>query len=205
MSKRDIAKSSAAKDAKDQVAHDDASTSAPPKKKAAGLLTRKWIRNGTTKEPPVQEVITANGTEPPVGKDLVAIALPGRKQLSQPIQTAGAVTIRSDEAPKQVETGAPDQCKADVVTLKSTHIKYGASKNYTVLVGRVQEWRKTLRLRYAAVEQDDAHGGSVELEAGVELPPLRDGQHVRVRGAMIPAEDRVSSARFRVDAIEVLD
>jgi len=72
-------------------------------------------------------------------------------------------------------------------------------------VGRVQEWRKTLRLRYAAIEQEDAHGGSVLLEGKADIQQLRDGQHVRVRGTLIPAEGRTDSARFRVDAIEILD
>jgi hypothetical protein len=39
----------------------------------------------------------------------------------------------------------------------------------------------------------------------VEMPPLRDGQHVRVRGVMIPAEDRAGGAHFRVNAIDILD
>jgi hypothetical protein len=73
------------------------------------------------------------------------------------------------------------------------------------LTGQVQEWRKTWRLRYAEVDQVDPHGGCVLLEGSPELAKLRDGQRVRVRGTLIPAEDRAGNARYRVESIEILD
>jgi hypothetical protein len=45
----------------------------------------------------------------------------------------------------------------------------------------------------------------VILDGGAELSQLRDGQRVRVSGVLIPPESRTSSARYRVQAIEMLD
>jgi hypothetical protein len=118
----------------------------------------------------------------------------------------GAPTLISAEETKSVPPPpAPGDAKSGTVVLKSTYIKYGAADGHKTLVGRVSEWRQTLRLRYAAVEQADIHGGAVTLEGAAELRQLRDGQHVRVRGTLIPASNRNDSARFRVDSVEVID
>jgi hypothetical protein len=72
------------------------------------------------------------------------------------------------------------------------------------LSGEVQEFRRTWRLRYAAIDAEDAHGGSVIL-TGEGLSRLRDGQSVRVVGALAPAEDRSSPPRFQVQFLEVIN
>jgi hypothetical protein len=72
------------------------------------------------------------------------------------------------------------------------------------VMGQVQEFRKTWRLRYAPPDQDDPYGGSVVLE-GAGLDRLRDGQQVRVRGTLIPSADRSSPARYRVETLEIVE
>lgn len=77
--------------------------------------------------------------------------------------------------------------------------------DFKAVTGRVQMWRGAVRLRYAGVDQEDPYGGFVVLEGGAELTKMRDGQRVRVRGILIPPEDRNSEAHYRVEAIEQLD
>jgi len=72
-----------------------------------------------------------------------------------------------------------------------------------VLVGQVQEWRKTLRLRYAGVDSVDPYGGCVTLSG--KLQDIRDGQRVRVTGQLLPPDDRNPQARFVVERAEILE
>jgi len=90
-----------------------------------------------------------------------------------------------------------------LIELSSKTISLGAGDNYRSLTGEVQQFRRGWRLRYAAVDADDTHGGSVSL-VGHGLERLRDGAHVRVTGTMLPAEDRLSSPRFQVQNLEML-
>ena len=68
------------------------------------------------------------------------------------------------------------------------HITYGPTEQFRTVTGLVQQFRKTWRLRYAAVDQEDRYGGVVILEGGAELSRLRDGKHVRVTGQLIPVD-----------------
>lgn len=79
--------------------------------------------------------------------------------------------------------------------------RYDRSADYSTLTGQVQQWRHTWRLRYAPVDADDPHGGSVELVGGAELSRLRDGQFVQVRGNLLPAEGRQTQVRYRVQTV----
>ena len=76
---------------------------------------------------------------------------------------------------------------------------------FPTIVGHVHQYRKTWRLRYAAVDQEDRYGGVVILEGSADLSKLRDGQHVRVRGVLQEPDSRLGSAHYRVQSIEVLD
>jgi hypothetical protein len=94
-------------------------------------------------------------------------------------------------------------------TVQTVAVAVPENKKKTVAIqsvtGKVHQYRNTWRLRYAPIDQEDPYGGSVVLDGGAELSKLRDGQHVRVRGELIPPPDRASSAHYRVLAIEVLD
>ena len=92
-----------------------------------------------------------------------------------------------------------------ILPLQSTHILYGQVDNYQELTGQLQQWRKTWRLRYAAVGAEETYGGSVMLEGIADTSKLRDGQHLRVRGRLIPPENRQDSPRYVVQSIDVLD
>ncbi len=91
-----------------------------------------------------------------------------------------------------------------LVTGNTIAIRFGASPNYQTVVGQVYQFRRTWRLRYAAVESEDKYGGSVIL-VGDDLDNLQDGQMVRVDGTILPTEDRSSSPRYHVNRIEVID
>lgn len=83
-------------------------------------------------------------------------------------------------------------------------VRFGAADDYRTLVGQVAQFRRTWRLRYAALESDDRHGGSVIL-VGDQLDALRDGQVVRVVGSIVPSDDRSAGARFQVQRIEIIE
>src|SRR2546430_150082 len=72
----------------------------------------------------------------------------------------------------------------------------GPADTTQLLTGSVESWRKTWRLRYAAVDVEDANGGRVTLIGGAELDRLHEGQQVRVRGTLVPAADRASAPAF---------
>lgn len=90
------------------------------------------------------------------------------------------------------------------VVLKNVAFKYGRGANFESVTGQVQIFRKTVRLRYASIEQEDAYGGVVILE-GSEIGNLRDGQHVRVQGTFVAPADRNGNAKYRVHTVEMLD
>jgi hypothetical protein len=90
-------------------------------------------------------------------------------------------------------------------TINDRQIAFGRDESFTTITGQVQEFRKTLRLRYAAVDRADIYGGVVTLEGDVDLSQLRDGKQVRVRGVLIPPAEPNENARYRVTAVEYLD
>jgi hypothetical protein len=83
-------------------------------------------------------------------------------------------------------------------------VRFGQANNYQIVVGQVYQFRRTWKLRYTAVESDDKYGGSFTL-VGDHLDNLKDGQLVRVEGAVQPSDDRTSGARYQVSRIEVLE
>jgi CHASE1-domain containing sensor protein len=71
------------------------------------------------------------------------------------------------------------------------------------ITGEAQQFRRTWRLRYAPLDSEDSHGGSVML-LGEGLNRIREGQQIRVVGTMQPAEERGDAPRFHVQFLEVL-
>jgi hypothetical protein len=90
------------------------------------------------------------------------------------------------------------------IPIKNANVPVGALDQYKSIVGQVQQFRKTWRLRYAPFDQDDPYGGSVMLE-GADLDRLRDGQRIRIQGEIIPPTDRTRPARYRVRTMEILE
>jgi hypothetical protein len=90
-----------------------------------------------------------------------------------------------------------------VIELTNANVKLGAADDYKALTGHVTSFRKSWRLRYAAVESEDVHGGSVVL-SGEGLDRLKDGQLIRVQGTILAPTDRNQPATFQVQRIEIL-
>jgi hypothetical protein len=107
--------------------------------------------------------------------------------------------------PAHAADAAPAAIPGKTLASKGEPITFGHEANFTAIAGQVQEFRKTLRLRYAAIDQNDIYGGVVTLEGSVDLSQLRDGRQVRVRGVLIPPTERNENARYRVTAVELLD
>lgn len=107
--------------------------------------------------------------------------------------------------PAPIKISEPAKTVGKPAEPKQAPITSGQSDNFKVVTGQVSLYRKTWRLRYAGIDQDDAYGGVLVLEGGAELSKLRDGQTVRVRGTLIPPADRNGTASYRVTAIELLD
>ncbi len=92
-----------------------------------------------------------------------------------------------------------------IIPAKAQVVPANSNEEYRTLVGRVQQFRKQWHLRYAPVEQVDPHGGSVLLEGDGDFSILRDGMTVRVRGILIPAANRSSETRYRVQSFEIVE
>jgi hypothetical protein len=131
-------------------------------------------------------------------------ALPPRKialTAEEKIESTGVALV--PEIAKKIELcdEPPAIPAVKPVPAEETNATVGGFKS---VVGQVQEFRKTWRLRYAPPDQEDPYGGSVVLE-GAGLDRLRDGQQVRVHGALIPPTDRNSPARYRVQTMEIVE
>ena len=78
------------------------------------------------------------------------------------------------------------------------------ANNYQVVVGQVYQFRRAWTLRYTAVESDDKYGGSFRL-VGDNLDNLKNGQMVRVEGAILPSDGRAIGAIYKVSRVEVIE
>src|SRR5262249_14324980 len=143
------------------------------------------IRTGS--EPVMQASIMPVGS---VGSGIETI--PGTPQSSSNQVRQIPVTV----APQQEVVIAPESvgAKERTIAINSVDVHYGQADNYKTITGQVETYRKTLRLRFTSIDQEDPFGGVVVLDGGAELAQLRDGQHIRVVGTMIPAESRTASA-----------
>jgi hypothetical protein len=121
-----------------------------------------------------------------------------------PMQPAPAVLQDSPphESLPVSEVAATDVPASPTPTVRTTHGR--ALESHRTLTGEVHQFRRGWRLRYAPIDAEDPYGGSVMLE-GVGLDRLRDGQRIRVVGTLIPAEDRLSTTRFQVTTLEIVE
>ena len=149
------------------------------------------IIDGRQDQPPPQSPLTLTAPSAP------AAAAPAGKVM----QTSTSSADPTDALTAAMELAARSPADPPVTPQGA----YGHTDGYRSLTGQVQQWRNTWRLRYAAVEADDPHGGSVVLTGSAELEKLRDGQRVRVRGTLLPADDRQGSARYQVKTLDVLE
>jgi hypothetical protein len=150
--------------------------------------------------------------EPPLAQEPAKLPIRSAVNVTDepPIDVSSARVAREPQADVPAET---PRTVEPVAPTRSEPVG-SASEDFKVLTGRVTLYRNTYRLRYANVDQVDAHGGVVVLVSD-GLAVLRDQAYVRVRGELIPLarfrgdaiapSDRNSPARFRVDALEILD
>lgn len=84
---------------------------------------------------------------------------------------------------------------------------YAHAADYTWLVGELYQLKSqnVWLLRYAPMDQNDAHGGSVTLVGVGWAGALREGQLVRVEGGLINPDSRRLNPAFRVRAIKPAD
>jgi hypothetical protein len=148
----------------------------------------------TTRVEPVPTVVpsTKQTVEP-----IVAIPHPPMKPAAEPV-----VVVSESDVP-MTRSAASD--KEKTVALKSMDIHYGQADTFKSITGQVQLYRKTWRLRYADVGQEDSYGGVVVLEGSADLSKLRDGCHIRVTGVLVPPATRTGLAMYRVQSLEILD
>jgi hypothetical protein len=132
------------------------------------------------------------------------IELNEKPMVERPAVERPAVERPAVERPT-LEKSAPVAKEKPVETSSGGGIVFGRSENFDTITGQVQIFRKVHRLRYAPVEQEDIFGGVVILEGADDFNVLKDGQTVRIRGALIPPSDRSSPARYRVQSIMVLE
>jgi hypothetical protein len=60
-------------------------------------------------------------------------------------------------------------------------------------------------LRYAKVDEDDLHGGSVTLNGDGNLRNLKDGQFLKVVGHFNNPDDKGTASTYHVDSFEVFE
>jgi len=82
------------------------------------------------------------------------------------------------------------------------HSNYGHAPDYAWISGEVQKWRHEWRLRYAAVDEVDPHGGSVTLAGEQHLDKLKEGEHYKLRGRLVPSDSKNAGPVFYIDRVQ---
>jgi hypothetical protein len=126
-----------------------------------------------------------------------------------PVQQAAAWQQAADPQATAQQTAAVSSNTAPAparsFTDSASHFAHAA--DYTWLAGQIEKTRlgHGWRLRYATVDEDDPHGGSVSLSDEVHLPGLQDGQYIRARGYLVDPEARGTAPAYHVESVEVLE
>ncbi|GEM_PF-6511248 len=182
----------------------------PNKSPSATPRSLPWIekspsvpQNAPRNPTPIQKAPASTGPQdlppPPTFPDLLPAPTP--KAALRPLKYKRPIVVREGQGatlPARMAGGDP------FAGFESNANSSDAGENHRTLTGEVQQFRRGWRLRYAAVDVVDAHGGSVSL-TGAGLEQLKDGARIRVTGTLIPADDRLSSARFQVQTVEMLE
>jgi hypothetical protein len=79
--------------------------------------------------------------------------------------------------------------------------RYGHAPDYTWVRGEVRHTRKGWHLRYASLDEIDAHGGSVTLADDPRLCDLKEGDIVQVKGRLQNPSSRTGSPLYDVSDI----
>ena len=119
----------------------------------------------------------------------------------QPAQQAG-----SEEIKTCAWRGEPAPVRKSYVDITSQP-SFSHAPDYSWVSGELQHWQatKSWRLRYSSVDEADPYGGSVTLVGGErQLELLKDGQSVRVQGALLHQDAAGSAPPYQVESIQPL-
>jgi hypothetical protein len=128
-------------------------------------------------------------------------------QAQAPVQAPAAVPVdpmqQAQASPAADKVGFPRG--APVVSRKgyadiTAHPSFGHAPDYTWISGEVMCWRKEWRLRYATVDEIDPYGGSLRLSGEHEFTKLKDGEHYKIEGHLIPDDGR--GPGFQIESVE---
>jgi hypothetical protein len=97
--------------------------------------------------------------------------------------------------------GEPNPARKSFTDI-TAHSSFGHAPNYTWISGEATKFRNEWRLRYASVDEIDAHGGSLVLTGDSELDKLKDGEHYKVVGHVEPHATHAGGEAFYVEAVE---
>jgi hypothetical protein len=84
----------------------------------------------------------------------------------------------------------------------TAHSSFGHAPDYTWISGEATTYRSEWRLRYASVDEIDAHGGSLVLTGEEQLDKLKDSEHYKLVGHVEPHSARSGGEAFYVEAVE---
>ncbi len=155
-----------------------------------------------TNEPPLSK---EEVTQLTIVSDSAPAPLPIGAKEPAPIQVESTPPAIASDAAKAPPPIVAAKQKNQAVAVKNIDGPNGQAEKFWTVTGTVEEFRKTWRVRYAAIDQEDRFGGVVVLDGGDELNQLRDGMNVRVRGTLVPPTDRTGSAHYRVRSLEILE
>jgi hypothetical protein len=84
---------------------------------------------------------------------------------------------------------------------------FSHSGDYGSLSGQVRYSQSdhSWRLRYASLDDNDAYGGTVTLLANPQLDGLKDGQHVRVQGALVNPDRKEPGCDYKVTSVQIME
>jgi hypothetical protein len=158
-------------------------------------------------DPPTPVAATPPPSSPPQAKTVAA--QPVDKPKAQPTKTLHPIPPPTASVAKPTPLPVPavtTQPKPAAVPTPPSPAT-GHSPDYTWLNGEVQRYRLTKgwQLRYARLDEEDVHGGSVLLVGDtVHLDHLKEGQRVRVTGQIVPRESPSGGTSYHVDSLQVL-
>ena len=139
---------------------------------------------------------------PMIGAAGPPAALSGRAYATMPAPVAAPVPRPLPVAEHVVSSESLKVTVSDPVPVAAAAVGgYHHSPDYTALVGELHynPRHDTWRLRYAGVDTEDAHGGSVTLQnVGRLMQGFRTGQTVRVQGELADRDTRELSPAYRV-------
>jgi hypothetical protein len=127
----------------------------------------------------------------PIDSSLVISQKPSPEALKP--ATRGVETKQDEPAPRR--------SFADI----TARPEFAHDANYKWVVGELSyvPQKKTWRVRYTSIDDEDRYGGSVTLDASHMMEGYKTGQLVRVEGALLDAESHEPAPGYRVNNIEV--